>query len=164
SKIPGSPSRSPRAPTSSKPAPSRRKAPPRSCAKTPRCSRPTSGANAPDGRKGQHGDRDLPKGASVPEHHCESIRSSAPFATQAPKRLAGLALFRMPKGRPSCQFIEQRPSCRMAEAIETLAGNLGRNLRYVRERRGLTQAQLAKLCGLPRSTVGNLETGACNPT
>src|SRR5215470_13793281 len=48
--------------------------------------------------------------------------------------------------------------------IEALAGNLAANLRYLRERRGLTQSQLAKLCGVPRSTVANIETGAANPT
>ncbi|MCO5165910.1 MAG: XRE family transcriptional regulator [Planctomycetes bacterium] len=45
-----------------------------------------------------------------------------------------------------------------------LAHNLAQNLRFVRERRGLTQQQLARLCGVPRSTVANLETGAANPT
>ncbi|HKA87379.1 MAG TPA: XRE family transcriptional regulator [Haliangiales bacterium] len=48
--------------------------------------------------------------------------------------------------------------------IEALAANLAENLRYVRERRGLTQSQLAKLCGVPRSTIANVETGAANPT
>src|SRR5947208_3417802 len=44
------------------------------------------------------------------------------------------------------------------------ATNLAKNLRDGRERRGFTQAQLARLCGLPRSTVALLETGAANPT
>src|SRR5262245_58538546 len=48
--------------------------------------------------------------------------------------------------------------------IEALAGNLAANLRYIRERRGLTQVQLAKQAGLPRSTVSQVETGAGNPT
>ena len=48
--------------------------------------------------------------------------------------------------------------------IESLAGNLAANLRYIRERRGLTQVQVAKLAGLPRSTVSQVETGAGNPT
>lgn len=47
---------------------------------------------------------------------------------------------------------------------KTKAVNLAANLRYVRERRGLTQGQLAKLCSLPRTTVGELETGSSNPT
>jgi XRE family transcriptional regulator, regulator of sulfur utilization len=46
----------------------------------------------------------------------------------------------------------------------SLAGHLAANLKYVRDRRGLTQGQIAKLCGLPRSTVANIETGASNPT
>lgn len=50
------------------------------------------------------------------------------------------------------------------EALEKLAGNLAVNLKYVREQRGLTQGQLAKLSGVPRSTVANVETGAANPT
>ena len=45
-----------------------------------------------------------------------------------------------------------------------LAAILAENLRYVRLRRSLTQQKLAKLCGVPRSTVAQLETGACNPT
>jgi transcriptional regulator with XRE-family HTH domain len=47
---------------------------------------------------------------------------------------------------------------------EALSFNLSANLRYVRERRGLTQAGLARLCGLPRSTVAQLEAGSGNPT
>jgi len=41
---------------------------------------------------------------------------------------------------------------------------LGRNLRQLRDARGLTQAQLAKLAGVPRATWGHLESGAGNPT
>ncbi len=47
---------------------------------------------------------------------------------------------------------------------EALSSNLAANLRYLRQRRGMTQAQLSKLCGLPRSTVAQVETGAGNPT
>ena len=47
---------------------------------------------------------------------------------------------------------------------EALSSNLSANLRYVRERRGLTQAGLSRLCGLPRSTVAQLEAGSGNPT
>ena len=45
-----------------------------------------------------------------------------------------------------------------------LSANLASNLRYVRQRRGLTQQQLAKLCGVPRSTVSQVESGSGNPT
>lgn len=51
-----------------------------------------------------------------------------------------------------------------ANPIEALAGNLAANLRYIRERRALTQVQLAKAADLPRSTVSQVETGAGNPT
>jgi transcriptional regulator with XRE-family HTH domain len=44
------------------------------------------------------------------------------------------------------------------------SAHLASNVRFVRERRGLTQAQLAKVSGVPRSTIANLETGAANPT
>lgn len=41
---------------------------------------------------------------------------------------------------------------------------LANNLRYLRHQFGLTQARLASLCGVPRSTIANLETGSGNPT
>jgi len=44
------------------------------------------------------------------------------------------------------------------------SGNLGRNVRQLRARRGLSQAQLAKLAGVPRATWTHLESGAANPT
>lgn len=50
------------------------------------------------------------------------------------------------------------------EMTERLAGNLAENLKEIRGRRRMTQAQLAKLSGVPRSTVANIETGASNPT
>lgn len=45
-----------------------------------------------------------------------------------------------------------------------MTANLADNLRYLRARRELTQAQLAKRAGLPRTTVANAETGSANPT
>ncbi len=47
---------------------------------------------------------------------------------------------------------------------QTLAAYLADNLRDFRNKRGLTQQQLAKLCEIPRSTVANIETGTGNPT
>jgi transcriptional regulator with XRE-family HTH domain len=44
------------------------------------------------------------------------------------------------------------------------AAHLGRNLSSLREARGLSQQQIAKLAGLPRATWANLESGAANPT
>lgn len=45
-----------------------------------------------------------------------------------------------------------------------VAAHLGKNLRQLREQRGLTQSQMAKLAQLPRATWANLESGAANPT
>ena len=47
---------------------------------------------------------------------------------------------------------------------ETIALRLARNVRQLREARGLTQQQMARLAGIPRATWGHLETGAANPT
>ena len=45
-----------------------------------------------------------------------------------------------------------------------LPDRLARNLKALREARGVTQAQLAKLAGIPRATWAHLESGAGNPT
>jgi transcriptional regulator with XRE-family HTH domain len=50
------------------------------------------------------------------------------------------------------------------ESLSELSDYLGRNLRSIRELRGLTQQQLADLCEIPRSTVANVEVGGSNPT
>ncbi len=47
---------------------------------------------------------------------------------------------------------------------EDVAANLAGNLRKLREARGLTQQQIAKIAGVPRPTWANLESGAANPT
>src|SRR5579862_1106420 len=47
---------------------------------------------------------------------------------------------------------------------EDLGGRIARNVRQLREARGLTQQQLAKLAGVPRATWTNLESGEANPT
>lgn len=44
------------------------------------------------------------------------------------------------------------------------AQNLARSIKQLREIRGLTQQQLAKLSGVPRPTVATLESGSANPT
>ncbi len=49
-------------------------------------------------------------------------------------------------------------------AQEDVAGRLARNVKTLRESRGQTQAQMAKLADLPRATWANLESGAANPT
>jgi len=45
-----------------------------------------------------------------------------------------------------------------------LGTRLAGNVRHLREARGLTQEQMAKLAGVPRATWGHLETGAANPS
>jgi transcriptional regulator with XRE-family HTH domain len=47
---------------------------------------------------------------------------------------------------------------------ESLSARLARNVRHLREARGLTQEQLARLAGLPRATWGLVESGTSNPT
>ena len=47
---------------------------------------------------------------------------------------------------------------------EKLSVRLAENVRHLREARGLTQEQMAKLAGMPRATWAHLETGAANPT
>ncbi len=51
-----------------------------------------------------------------------------------------------------------------ADLSRTLSSNLAANLRFQRERRRLTQSGMASLCGLPRSTIAQLESGSGNPT
>jgi transcriptional regulator with XRE-family HTH domain len=47
---------------------------------------------------------------------------------------------------------------------DDLAGRLSANIRQLRQARGLTQQQMAKLSELPRATWANLESGGSNPT
>jgi len=48
--------------------------------------------------------------------------------------------------------------------MDDVATRLGRNVRTLREARGMTQAQMAKLAQLPRATWTNMESGGANPT
>ena len=48
--------------------------------------------------------------------------------------------------------------------MEPLAGHLASNVKQLRDARGMTQQQMAKVSGLPRATWANLESGAANPT
>ncbi len=48
--------------------------------------------------------------------------------------------------------------------MDDAAANLSENLRQLRETRGLSQQQLAKLAGVPRPTWASLESGSANPT
>ena len=47
---------------------------------------------------------------------------------------------------------------------DELPALLGRNVRQLRQARGLTQLQMAKLSELPRATWANIESGDANPT
>lgn len=47
---------------------------------------------------------------------------------------------------------------------EIVAEHLAENVRSLREARGLTQAQVAKIAGVPRPTWTTLESGGANPT
>jgi len=49
-------------------------------------------------------------------------------------------------------------------AIERTSENLARNLRTLRDARGLSQQQIARLAGVPRATWSHLESGSGNPT
>ncbi len=48
--------------------------------------------------------------------------------------------------------------------MNELGERLGRNVKQLRETRGFTQEQIAKLAEVPRATWANLESGAANPT
>jgi transcriptional regulator with XRE-family HTH domain len=50
------------------------------------------------------------------------------------------------------------------DAAADVAGNLGRNIQALREARGQSQQQIARVAGIPRATWANLESGAANPT
>jgi transcriptional regulator with XRE-family HTH domain len=50
------------------------------------------------------------------------------------------------------------------DADDNLASNISRNLKQLRQARGLSQEQLSKVSGIPRPTWANLESGSANPT
>ena len=52
----------------------------------------------------------------------------------------------------------------MSNELERLARYLAKNLTALRENRRLTQGQLARLAGIPRSTLTYLESGRGNPS
>jgi XRE family transcriptional regulator, regulator of sulfur utilization len=45
-----------------------------------------------------------------------------------------------------------------------IGATLGKNVKQLREARGFSQLQIARLAGVPRATWSNLESGAANPT
>jgi transcriptional regulator with XRE-family HTH domain len=52
----------------------------------------------------------------------------------------------------------------MATNADALGDRLAKNIKQLREARGMTQEQIAKLARVPRATWTNLESGAANPT
>jgi transcriptional regulator with XRE-family HTH domain len=48
--------------------------------------------------------------------------------------------------------------------VDDSGANLAANVRRLREARGLSQAQMARLAGIPRPTWASLEAGFANPT
>lgn len=52
----------------------------------------------------------------------------------------------------------------MDKELEIVSQHLSHNLIELRQRRNLTQDALAKLTGLPRSTIANFESGVGNPS
>src|SRR4051812_14787590 len=50
------------------------------------------------------------------------------------------------------------------DELEGLGDRLARNVKQLREARGFTQQQIAKLADVPRATWAHLESGAANPT
>lgn len=48
--------------------------------------------------------------------------------------------------------------------MDDVAARLSGNMKQLREARGLTQQQMAKVAGVPRATWANLESGGANPT
>ena len=68
---------------------------------------------------------------------------------------------------PACHCVDIR-----ANGLESFQGmdelplgeRLGRNVLQLREARGMTQQQMAKLARVPRATWAHLESGAANPT
>jgi transcriptional regulator with XRE-family HTH domain len=72
------------------------------------------------------------------------------------------------EGNPICYFTNM-----VANGLEDLypvsmagklSARLAENMRHLREIRGQTQEQMAKLAEMPRATWAHLETGAANPT
>lgn len=52
----------------------------------------------------------------------------------------------------------------MSDPAEATARHLATNVKQLRQARGFTQEQLARISGVPRATWANLESGAANPT
>lgn len=51
-----------------------------------------------------------------------------------------------------------------ANKMSEISKNLGVSLEYLRKARGVTQGQLAKISGIPRTTLSHMESGMGNPS
>jgi transcriptional regulator with XRE-family HTH domain len=51
-----------------------------------------------------------------------------------------------------------------ADFVNSVGAHLAANVRRLREARGLSQQQMARLAGMPRPTWASLEAGSANPT
>jgi transcriptional regulator with XRE-family HTH domain len=60
--------------------------------------------------------------------------------------------------------MDWRAATVLAMGADATAVNLGRNIQSLREARGQSQQQIARVAGIPRATWANLESGAANPT
>lgn len=54
--------------------------------------------------------------------------------------------------------------CNIDDTMSNISKNLGESLEYLRKARGLTQDQLAKISGIPRTTLSHIESGEGNPS
>lgn len=63
-----------------------------------------------------------------------------------------------------CVFFRRRLGYEVDAMSDDVATELARNLRRMREARGLSQQRLADVSGVPRPTLAHLESGTANPT
>src|SRR5262249_44351737 len=69
--------------------------------------------------------------------------------------------------RPEARRLRGAVVIGTTRAMETsgeISGRLGKNIKQLREARGLTQQQIAKLAGVPRAARAHLESGDGAPT
>ena len=96
-------------------------------------------------------------------------KRKAETLTRAGDEEGSLGVFRVHEKSvaPHGRFVDIRDgmseSCQSV-AMETLSERLARNIKRLREVRGMTQQSLARLADLPRTTLAELESGHGNPT
>src|SRR5262249_25594128 len=75
-----------------------------------------------------------------------------------------LASYALPADIPSRLTMYCRNDNWMAMVDDAIARYIAENILQLRQSRNMTQAQLARLSGMPRTTCTNLESGSSNPT